>query len=308
VIRPFRPDDAPAATELLRRLLPQWVTTERGLVHWAQNLPERARPRVWVAEEDGDIAGWSEAFLQWDVTEEGVAFFWLGVRRDARRRGIGGQFYELVEAHLLDAGARRLETFTAGDPDAERFLAERGFRKTRAQQAWTLDPRTVDAVATAELERAKEHDGYRVVPLRELRDRSEELYALFSEAHSDVPSDHTHDEPYDDWKRVLFEYPDLDDDGSYVVLAGERPVSFAWLAADRDRGRATHVMTGTARDFRRRGLARLAKLATIRWTAQNGITTLLTDNDAENAGMLALNEDLGYEPTITLQNFAKDVR
>jgi len=306
MIRPFRPEDAPTAVELLRELLPHWVTTERGLVHWAENIPERGHPRVWVAEEGGELVGWGEAFLQWDVTDEGVAFLWFGVRPNARRRGIGGRFHELTESHLLDMRARRLETFTAGDPESERFLGERGFRKTRAEQAWALDPRTVDRAAARDFERAKGRDGYRLAPLRDLRDRPEDLYALFSEAHADVPSDHTHDEPYDDWKRVLFDYPDLDDDGSYVVLAGERPVAFAWIAADRAGRRATHMMTGTARDFRRRGLARLAKLATIRWAAENGIATLLTDNDAENVGMLSLNRDLGYQPTFKLQNFAKD--
>jgi GNAT superfamily N-acetyltransferase len=308
MIRPFRPGDVHAAMELLRPLLPHWVMTPRGLAHWVENLPERARSRVSVAEERDEIVGYGEAFLLWDVKEEGIAFFWFGVRPDARRRGIGSRFYELAEAHVREAGARRLETFTAADAEAERFLTRRGFRKTRVEQAWTLDPRRVDVAASADLERARAEDGFQVVPLREVRDRPEDLYALFSEVHADMPSDHTHDEPYEDWKRMLFDYPDLDDDGSYVVVAGDRPVSVSWMAVDRDGRRAGHMMTGTARDFRRRGLARLAKLATIRWAAENGITALVTENDTENADMLALNEHLGYPPTIRLQNFAKDVR
>jgi GNAT superfamily N-acetyltransferase len=307
VIRPFRPDDARGAMEVLRPLLPHWVMTARGLRHWAKNLPERGRPRLWVAEADGEVVGSSEAFLQWDVKEEGVAFVWFGVRRDARGRGIGSSFYELAETHLLEAGARRLDTLTAGDADGERFLAERGFRKTRVEQAWVLDPRTVDVSALPRLERARGADGFGLVPLREVRHRPEELFELFSEVHADVPSDHTHEERYDEWTRTLLEYPDLDLDGSYVVLAGGRPVSLAWIAVDREGGRAGHMMTGTARDFRRRGLARLAKVATIRWAAENGISALLTENDTKNADMLALNEHLGYEPTVRIQNWAKDL-
>ena len=67
------------------------------------------------------------------------------------------------------------------------------------------------------------------------------------------------------------------------------------------------MMTGTAREFRQRGLARLAKLATIRWARDNGITALVTENDSANRGMLTINAELGYEPTRTLQHFAKDV-
>jgi GNAT superfamily N-acetyltransferase len=64
-------------------------------------------------------------------------------------------------------------------------------------------------------------------------------------------------------------------------------------------------MTGTLREYRRRGLARLVKLAAIRWAAENGITALHTDNDSTNADMLALNEHLGYRPTATGTTFAK---
>jgi GNAT superfamily N-acetyltransferase len=307
VIRPFRPDDARAATALLRKLIPEWVMTDRGLRHWVASIPERSHPGVWVAEDGGEVVGWGEAFLQWDVAEEGVAYVWFGVYPQARRRGLGSRFYELATGHLRGADARRIDSLTAGDPDGERFLLARGFRRTRSEQAWSLDPNAVDLAEAAEFERRKATEGYRLVPLREARDRPEELFQLFSEAHGDVPSDHTHVETYEDWRRTLWDYPDLDFDGSHVVFADERPVAFAWIAVDREGARGTHVMTGTAREFRNRGLARLAKLGTIRWAAGNGVATLLTENDSANRGMLALNDRLGYRPTRTMQYFAKDV-
>ena len=66
-------------------------------------------------------------------------------------------------------------------------------------------------------------------------------------------------------------------------------------------------MTGTAPDFRRRGLARLAKEATIRWAAEAGIRTIVTSNDTTNADMLALNEHLGYRASVLRISVAKDV-
>ena len=287
--------------------MPEWVMSERGLLHWIASAPERGRLAAWVGEEAGELVGWGEAFLLWDVTEEGVGFFWLGVRPDARGDGLGTRFYEVAEQHLRDVGAHRLESVTIGDPEGERFLLAQGFAKTRSEQCWALDPRTVDLAHVAELERRKAAEGYRLVPLHDVRDRPEELFELFSAAHADVPSDHTHVETYEDWTKTLWEYPDLDLDGSHVVFADDRPVAFAWIAVDREGGRGTHMMTGTAREFRKRGLARLAKLATIRWAAENGVTALLTENDNTNRGMLALNAELGYEPTRTLQHFAKDV-
>lgn len=67
-------------------------------------------------------------------------------------------------------------------------------------------------------------------------------------------------------------------------------------------------LTGTLREFRRRGLARLVKLATIRWAAEHGITAIYTGNDTENAPMLALNDSLGFHPTIVYQDFGKELR
>jgi hypothetical protein len=40
----------------------------------------------------------------------------------------------------------------------------------------------------------------------------------------------------------------------------------------------------------------MAKLATIRWAAEAGISSILTANEERNTGIVALNESLGYEP------------
>ena len=46
--------------------------------------------------------------------------------------------------------------------------------------------------------------------------------------------------------------------------------------------------------LRGRGLARLAKLGTIRWAAEHGIAEIVTGNDADNLPMRELNRRLGY--------------
>jgi RimJ/RimL family protein N-acetyltransferase len=55
-------------------------------------------------------------------------------------------------------------------------------------------------------------------------------------------------------------------------------------------------MTATLPEFRRRGLALAVKLAAARWAQANGLERVLTENDERNAGMLAINERLGYRP------------
>jgi GNAT superfamily N-acetyltransferase len=89
------------------------------------------------------------------------------------------------------------------------------------------------------------------------------------------------------------------------VLIDDRPVALSWVGVDLEHRRAEHELTGTARAYRRRGLARLAKLAALRWCAAHGIERLATGNDGENAGMLAINYELGFRPDAVEIEWAK---
>ncbi|TML05256.1 MAG: FAD-binding protein [Actinobacteria bacterium] len=61
-------------------------------------------------------------------------------------------------------------------------------------------------------------------------------------------------------------------------------------------GRAVTEMTGTLRDYRGRGLALLAKRATLVNAAKRGVELVFTENDETNGPMLRVNEKLGYRP------------
>jgi GNAT superfamily N-acetyltransferase len=306
-IRPFRDEEADRAAALLRQLVPYWLVTATALRHWIAAAPERLRAAHWIAERDDDVVGWADAEFRLSSKDPAIGIVWVGVREDARGHGLGRRLYELAARHLTDLGAWKLESWTA-DEAGRAFLERRGFAATRRERMSTLDPRLADLSELPALEAAAGIDGYRVVRLRELRDRPRELHALFDEAHLDVPTD---DEPrnleYGEWERLAWKNPLLDFDLSAVVLHGERPVAFAWLHADHEGRRAEHELTGTLRSYRGRGLARLAKLAAIRWSAEAGIETLLTGNDSENAPMLAVNRRLGYRPTIVVTELAREV-
>lgn len=307
VIRDFGSSDASAVVALMRMVLPHAVLTAEGLLHWVESQPQRARLRYWVAEGDGELVAWGGGHLRVAVAEEGVAWLVVGVHPDRRREGTGSQLYRLAEEHLLDAGARRIEA-GAHEEAGKRFLRARGFRETRSERFSVLDPRTADLSPLAQLEAKKAAEGFRVVPLAAALDRRRTLHALYQAVEADMPSEHAHKEvPYEEWVREALEQPMLSREGSFVVLAGDKAVSLAWLLVDAESRKAFNDITGTLREYRRRGLARLAKLAAIRWAAESGITEIVTSNDSANAGMLALNRELAYEPLLSEQAFARDV-
>jgi GNAT superfamily N-acetyltransferase len=284
-----------------RRLLPQVVVTPPGLVHWVETRPERAAMRAWVVEADGRVVGFADARMRWAIAAEGIAALWVGLLPEYRGAGLGTRLYELAASHLADQGARRLESAVREDDAAAlTFAARLGFEEGRREQFWALE-------VPSDVPEPQAHADAAVVRLRDVRQHERQLFELYNAAERDMPDDYVHEMVFEEWLPDTLGNPELDVDLSAVVLHGEQPVSFAWLVTDREGQRAANEMTGTAPEFRRRGLARLAKEATIRWAAEAGIRTIFTSNDTTNADMLALNEHLGYRPLATGTTYAKDL-
>jgi GNAT superfamily N-acetyltransferase len=282
--------------------------TAAGLGHWLASHPPRARFRAWVAEADDEVVGFATAELHWSSTVADVGWWWAGVRAYARRRGLGHALVEAAEHHLVGEGTRKLETMALVESTGERLLKARGYVRSRTELVLSLAVAEADLSALSALEAAKRAEGFRAVPLREVADRKRELHVLYAAASEDVPADDPDDDiRFEDFETHVMGDPELSVDGSIVVLHGERPVSLAFVLVDHDAGAALSEMTGTLPEYRGRGLARLAKLSAIRSAREAGVRRLVTDNDSENAAMLALNRSLGYRVTHERALLAREV-
>jgi GNAT superfamily N-acetyltransferase len=306
VIREFRREDADAVAALLHEAEPPEAVTGPGVVHWQEKQPERAHVASWVAEENGEIIGWARATMRWAVSSEQVGELWGFVRPALRRRGIGKRLYEESAAHLLGCGARVLESWTTTEPGGGLLLAQ-GFQPGRQGTILALEVGSADLSGLQQLERGMAEEGFRLAPLAAVLDRPRDLHAVDAEAIADVPDTYAEDDVrFEDWLDEAFGHPQLTKEGSFVVLHGDRPVAHALLHVDPGSGIAANEMTSTAREFRRRGLARLVKLATIRSAAENGFPTIMTGTDEANMGMNALNESLGYRRLATETQYLRE--
>jgi GNAT superfamily N-acetyltransferase len=289
VIRPFEERDAEGAAALIAANTP-WLQTAAGLKHREATLPPRAQRATWIAEAEGEIVGWGEAEFDWVAEKPDVGQVWAVVAPAERRRGIGSALFERAVEHVTSRGASEIRSWSFADADA--FLERRGFERTRVEQLSAVDPRTVD---TSRLDSLP--PDVRVVPLADLQDRLPEVHELFMEALADMPSDHPETNlAYDEWRAEALGDPDLSRQGSSVVVSDDRPAALSWVKVDEARGFAEQELTGTAHAYRRRGLARLAKLRVMRWCAENGVVRLATGNDSTNVGMLVINTELGFRP------------
>lgn len=306
MIRPFAHEDAEGVAALLYEGEIPHALTADGVRHWLASQPERALAGCWVAVDGDRVVAWSRVRLQWFTRAEGVAEVWAFVSPEYRRRGLGGALYAAGIEHVAAAGARSVESWSEGEP-GERFLGDRGFRPVRVERVLRLSLADADLSGLHDLRAAKEAEGFTLVPLAAVADRADALYGLDAAATADVPATHAVDDfRAEDWLEEAFAHPQLTREGSFVLLAGEEPVAYAFLHVDPDHGIAANDMTGTRADLRRRGLARLVKLATIAWARENGYDAILTATDGTNAGMLGLNESLGYRQVATGTQFLLD--
>lgn len=302
MIREYDSRDAVGAAALLSDGSP-WLATPAGLDHEVRSRPARARRRTWIAREGDEVVGWAEAEFEWSTDATDSAEVWVLVRKDLRSRGIGGELYARGAEHLLGEGASELRGQAGGD-DGRRFVERRGYLHARDEVFSAVDPRTIDTSRLDEAIDELERMGFRLVTLGVAEERPRELHALYAAAAADMPADNPESNlPYDEWLEETLGKPDLSRAGSFVVLAGDRPVALSLVDVDLERNVAEHELTGTAPDFRRRGLARAAKLAVARWCAEAGIGRLATSNDGENAGMLKINRELGFAPLETWSTY-----
>jgi GNAT superfamily N-acetyltransferase len=309
VIRPFRDEDAESVAALLAEDVTPHALTAEGVRHWLASQPARAHARSWVALADDRVAGWSRARLRWATSVADLGELWAFVGPAYRRRGLGAELFEAAVVHLEAVGGLSVESWTSAE-DGDRFLLARSFAPVRTQRVLRLELAGADLSGFAPLREAAEAQGYSLVPLREVADRTRELHALDAAATADVPATHAQDDfRYDDWLTETLAHPQLTREGSFVVLAGDEAVAYALLHVDPGSNLAANEMTGTRADQRRRGLARLAKLATIAWARESGFDAILTSNDGENAAMGRLNESLGYRPAaVETEYLRKELR
>jgi GNAT superfamily N-acetyltransferase len=298
VIRPGTIEDYAAVCTLLNAVHPDRVMSADGQRHALRMHAQRMSAAWFAATEDGAIVAWAAVGLEADTSEPGVAWMTIAVHPDARRRGHGAALYPEAESRARDLGAQRLTSSTRDDDATIQFARARGWTQTSEQRVSAVDPRSVDPpVAT---------DGVMLAPFSDFADDPRPIYDVDMAASQDLPLDWSFDNvSFDDWIARWWTHPDIDMDVSGVALVDGKAVAISMMRVDRATARAQNDITGTVREFRGRGLATLVKRETLRRAAAAGATIVLTENDETNAGMLRVNERLGYKPYLRRLSWVK---
>lgn len=223
----------------------------------------------------------------WNDPGSTVGYVSIRVLVEHRRLGIGTALLRRTSAHFEARGAAKLYAVTRA-PEVIAFLERHGFGEVGRMQEVELRPAASDL-------RAPSLRGIEIVPV------SDELvagmHAVAFEADADIPSA----EPVatgtlERWRERHLGPLALREQ-SFAAVAGGEVVGYAILGRAVP-GVAEHWMTGVARDWRGRGIAKALKQAQIAAAREAGIEVLRTQNDLGNAPMRRINEQLGYRATV----------
>jgi GNAT superfamily N-acetyltransferase len=297
----FRPVDLATDLPALARLVGYKlgpITTEQ-IQEWWRPREDRLSFTTVALHEDGQVVGMVDVDHEaWKAPEFRLS---VAVEPEWRCQGIGAQLFEVGLEFAQSYGAERLVS-SVGDnaPEALRFAEKRGYHLERHTFESALDLTTFDEQPfVAVLERARD-DGIRFFSLADLGEVTEEvqrkLYELNRVTGLDNPGNRGVFPPFEAFRLNVFEASWFRPDGQILAADGERWVGLAAIAFYPIANYSYNAFTGVLREYRGRGLACALKLMAIRRARQYGATRIRTDNDSQNAPMLAVNRKLGYQP------------
>jgi len=289
-ISPGSIEDVPRVAALYRATFDDRLSTVTGIRHrQACARPEDAL-RVWRAEEDGELIGWAFAGLDSFAAVRTTASASIVVHPAHRRAGAGSALWDEASAHLDAIGALRTVAYSRADDDTVAFVGARGFTLESTDTTSAVDLRTLP-------EPPDPPSGVIIAPMAAHAEDPTPVFEADKESALDEPgpSDFS-GVTYETWRRHIWEYPDCDHELSVVAEVDGAVVGTAFLYSDRETGRAMNAGTGVVRAYRGRGLGLLMKRHSLALAAAAGITRVITQNDATNAPMLAINAALGYQP------------
>ncbi|MFD7579096.1 GNAT family N-acetyltransferase [Kitasatospora sp. NPDC059803] len=288
-IRDFRPDDAEAVAAAHRAGREHLVMTSEALLWMNGRQSPGEHFRTFVAELDGRVVGAVRCAAVLGTTTAGVGYANGSVLPRFRRRGAATALLAAAERHLAGHGVSELHTWLDDEPASLAFAAARGYELGRAAQFGGRDlalPLPQAPVRPA---------GVELRPAADWAADPRPLFLVEADAVRDEPGEVPMDAlEYEDWLRGDWARPDLDRALTVVAVVDGEPAAFSMAQTD-GVDRYWSAFTACRREFRGRGLSKLAKLESLRLAAAAGYRRAYTSNDETNAPMLAINAWLGYE-------------
>jgi len=308
VVRPFTDSDYAALGRLYTRWTPEFPSTAEEHRHWEESFsgPNRLN-EVWMVEERSSrevvgFGGLNHSPFNYDPRKFWVVSY---VVPEHRGRGIGRALLTLIESEL--AAHRALAAWTAvrGD-DARSHEFVRRWGSVDRRRVWMseLEVPPGPGSASAARRRELEASGIRFTTLAEEGPERPEVRSRLFDLHDvsarDVPrmGEYT-PVSFEQFVGGVLEGPVFIAEAFFLACVGEEYVAVSNLERElSDRTVLRVGFTGTRPQFRGRGIAGVLKGMALEYARANGVRRLRTVNDSLNRPILAINERMGFRPTV----------
>ena len=261
-----------------------WANTEKG-----------SEVRRFIVEEGGVDRGWLSLVKP---NEAGGRAIYLHLLIPAEHRQLLPAAASFGEAQARQMDAPLLICEVGEDQQhVVDWLRDAGWTRERKLRFWRLDL-GLNAARILTLQGEAQRKLASGVHVKNMADMGgaaflRRLHLVGLAASADVPSSVEYvPEPYEEWAAWM-QPPAVLPERIWVAVVDGQPVGYSYLAY-----RVSLVetgFTGVLREHRGKGIARALKLATLVQAIDLGVKAVQTDNDSENAPILHLNEELGYD-------------
>jgi GNAT superfamily N-acetyltransferase len=299
-LRPLNLETDAARYAELRSIVSSKPITLLQVREWEEHFPrDGIRQRVVALDGNGVVVGYNNAA---HVPYMLPNSFWIEVTvsPEFRRQGIGARLYDNVVEFACAQGATRLECEVRDhEPDWLSFVQLRGFKIDRHVFESTLDLAIFDEACFAGVIEAVQAQGIRFITLADAGNTEEnqrKLYELNKRNSLDIPGSEGTFPRFEDFHKFVFESSWFRAEGQILAADGERWVGLGAVGYFCNTNSTCNMHTGVLKEYRGRQIALALKLLTIRYSRACGAGVLRTDNDSQNAPILAINRKLGYKP------------
>jgi len=299
-VRPVDPaTDLARIAELTNAVHPDSETEDLLREDLAREMDGRFMRSLVASVPNEAVAGYA---LVDHVPWQPAGRFWVWVTTDKRWRGqgIGSTLFEQALELAIEQRAALLATQVRDDhPESLAFAERRNFHIERHIFESVIDLATFDPSRFTGLIEDVEASGIRFFTLADAGNTREGLHALWEvnyRAVLDDPASTGSFSSFEDFSQVVGQASWFDPEGQIMAADGETIVGLGAVGYFPETHSARNMITGVERAYRGRHIALALKLQGIGYAKARDALTIRTNNDSQNAPMLAVNRKLGYRP------------
>lgn len=229
---------------------------------------------------------------------------------DQRNKGIGAQLYDVASRYAQENGALSFESNVFdNEPHSLRFAQTRGFKIQRHLFESRIDLSRFHLGPFAGIIEQVRASGIRLFTLAEVgntRENLRKLWKVYYATYMDDPGTTGTFPNFDEFFKMMTESTWFDAEGHFLAADGDQFVGLSAIRYEPDTNAFYNMMTGVLPAYRGRKIALALKLMTIAYAKQRNGSSIHTNNDSQNAPMLAINRKLGYVPEPGVYRLTKD--